>query len=358
MIKNIVIIRDRRFSERDYKRFGIDILLKNGFNVKIFDITEVVNPEIAKNHHVCDKVKYDFIEKITDKRTAEETFGNFSEETFVLLLLPFSFERYWIYNSISKSKSKVGVFLANDQISVSTLKKGYISYYFDMINNYSFHEIIKNLLVIFDKKFKISKGLMKPVDMVIVGGKNQISNISYKTDKNTKMCWTHTLDYDIYLKEKKESVMNEPIAVFLDQYLPYHPDHAYSKHAIKIDPDYYYAKLNEFFEKIERKLKVHVVIAAHPRSDYENKKVFAGREVIYGKTSQLIKKCKLVITHNSTALNFAVLYLKPIVFINFERLSNTRFSVFTEAFAKLLGEKAICIDKEKEINLKNEFSIN
>lgn len=357
MINTIVLIRARRFSKRDYERFGIDIFLKNGFKVKIIDITDIINPEIADNHKIYDEVSDNLI-KLSDKKTAKETFEEFEDNKFVLLLLPFSFDRYWIYNSLSKSKAKIGVLYTNEPIKLGkdTIKK--VNYYMELIKNYSLMDLIENLIIIIDRKFKISKFFMKPVDIVVAGGKKQINNIPYKIGEKTKICWTHTLDYDIYLKEKDIQLDKEEIAVFLDQYLPFHPDRIYGKDKKQINPEYYYSKLEEFFKLAEKELGLKVVIAAHPRSNYKDKTFFKDRKVVYGETSKLIKKSKVVIAHNSTALNFAILYKKPIIIIKLRILNNDRSNIYTNKFAELLGKKALTIDDFSKFNLTKELKIN
>ena len=60
---------------------------------------------------------------------------------------------------------------------------------------------------------------------------------------------------------------------------------------------------------------IKIIIAGHHASKYERfPKYFNRREVIYGKTGELIKHCEFAITRGSTAINFAIIYNKPIIF--------------------------------------------
>ena len=52
----------------------------------------------------------------------------------------------------------------------------------------------------------------------------------------------------------------------LDNYLPFHPDFGTGS---LIEPEEYYVPLCHFFDHLERKYDVRIVIAAHPRSSYE-----------------------------------------------------------------------------------------
>ena len=66
---------------------------------------------------------------------------------------------------------------------------------------------------------------------------------------------------------------------------------------------------------MKENIGIKIIIAGHHASKYERfPKYFNGREVIYGKTGDLIKHCEFAITRGSTAINFAVIYNKPIIF--------------------------------------------
>ena len=69
------------------------------------------------------------------------------------------------------------------------------------------------------------------------------------------------------------------------------------------------------FKKIEKKFESKIVVAAHPRvdiSDYNN--FFKGREVFYSKTIDLVKNCKCVLAHTSTAISYAVIFKNQLYF--------------------------------------------
>jgi hypothetical protein len=65
---------------------------------------------------------------------------------------------------------------------------------------------------------------------------------------------------------------------------------------------------------LERGHGVEVVIAAHPRAD-QNSASFAGRQSFRLVTAELVRDAKFVISHTSTAMSYAVLNAKPLIFI-------------------------------------------
>jgi hypothetical protein len=177
-------------------------------------------------------------------------------------------------------------------------------------------------------------------------------------NNETEVVWIHTLDYDIYL-DNKESVQDETkMAVFLDEYFPFHPDFIHSGTNTPVTPEEYYPLLCKFFDYVEEDLGLKVVIAAHPRSHYDKfPDFFQGRKVIQGKTIELVKDSKLVILHCSTSMNFSVLYKKPMIFITMDGLEKSIYGGYISKFASYLRKTSINISKNSGIDLEREFFV-
>jgi len=109
---------------------------------------------------------------------------------------------------------------------------------------------------------------------------------------------------------------------------------------------------------MEEKLGLNVVIAAHPRSHYEKLPDFLhGRKVIRGKTVELVKDSKLVILHCSTAINFPVLYKKPMIFVTMDRLEKTVYGGYISKFASYFRKTPINISRNAGIDLERELFV-
>ena len=129
----------------------------------------------------------------------------------------------------------------------------------------------------------------------------------------------HALDYDLFLQTPPVSE-REPIAVFLDQCFPFHPDFQVLRSKAPVTAERYYPSLCAFFDVLERTAGLEVIIAAHPRSP-KDKNLFAGREVRYGQSLELVQRASLALAHTSTAVNFAVMYHTPLLFLNTAELN-------------------------------------
>lgn len=133
--------------------------------------------------------------------------------------------------------------------------------------------------------------------------------------------------------------------VFIDDYLPHHPDFDIAGDNT-IDPVAYYTALNLFFDRIEEQLKTKVVIAAHPKACYEPSP-FNGRIVGIDDTEALVRNADLVLAHASTAISFAVFHKKPICLITSEEIERTHPSLHAQMCktAEILGSPILNFEK-------------
>ena len=142
-------------------------------------------------------------------------------------------------------------------------------------------------------------------------------------------------------------------------------DYDYFKFA-KVDPKIFYDSLNNFFDKLEKKFKKKVIIAAHPRANiysyFKNKKsYFQNRQIYFNKTLELSQKCFATISHDTTAISYSVIYKKPIIFILNDEMVRVKKNRKQEisVFSKELGSSLINIDKDNySFNNENFFKIN
>lgn len=122
-------------------------------------------------------------------------------------------------------------------------------------------------------------------------------------------------DFDHYRRVKlaDERTLQGKYAVFLDINLPYQSDLAQCG-LPAVTAASYFQSLNRFFALLEKTHGLKVVIAAHPKATYGSEE-FEQRETYRLLTAELVKDAEFVITHTSTALSYAVLNFKPILFI-------------------------------------------
>lgn len=153
--------------------------------------------------------------------------------------------------------------------------------------------------------------IVKRFDVVFAAGRALASVDQYAK----KVVPFNLCDFDHYsrLKMSGERVVKGRYAVFLDINLPYQSDLAICGLPV-ISADSYFQSLNRFFALLEKTHGIKIVIASHPKAAYSSDE-FEQRESHRMLTAELVKDAEYVVTHTSTALSYAILNLKPILFI-------------------------------------------
>lgn len=353
MINKIIFFITSPFNQRDYKRFGIEILQANGFDVEVWDFTHFLKPEVWDQVVVPDPINWDKCILFSSLSDAKSAASGITSDTFVVCMIGYSFGTFSVYKILSKNKLPYCVFMANALPPPNNEKK--VLDLLHRIGNATFGKIIDNLFL----RIPYQWLGVRPATIILAGG-SASTHYKYPIDKKTETLWLHTLDYDIYLDELKSEVeTDDELCVFLDEYVPFHPDYIHSRLSVPATSNEYYPNLCKFFDFIEDKYNVHVVIAAHPRSKYEeHPDYFGGRPVIRGGTVELVRKSKFIIAHSSTSINFAIIFHKPIIFITSDCLKQSWMGPFIELMASILGKKPIDVENMQKFDWEKEKSVN
>ncbi|PCI31347.1 MAG: hypothetical protein COB53_13395 [Elusimicrobia bacterium] len=340
--KRISIVINREFGDRDYSRYGVE-MLSNYFDVWVLDCSKIVNGQ--------------------EKNPFSKT--DFSSET--------KFEKYVLFSSISEF--------------VEHLKRYKNSFYLDLLGDRSFKELRLRRELKFEK---VARMKLRIGELPILSGSETISARLERAFKrggiflkvfrfvmskvifrffepcvdiavfSGEVCldrypgmapniiWAHSTDYQIYRKLKSENQGSKNrgrYAVFLDQNGPAHPDYQFHGNKPPVTEKKYYESMNRYFDAFEKSTGINVVIAAHPRSSPEIGRHWNNREFVLGETPSLVQEAELVFAHYSTAISFAVLWRKPLAQLTTnEYINSYRWDRF-EAFATLLGMNVINVDE-------------
>lgn len=366
-INKIIVIRDYPFSQRDYDHFGIELFRNLGLDVEIWDITPCIHKNFIDQLIVEETENFKELRIFREKSEIVNVISSLDKECFINCLIEYSPRTFFIFRAISKYKINYCVYstdsfprpypIQNSFIGriVLILKKG---------NALKFEEIIQHVLNKILVKYYFLFGI-SPASIILLGGEVSAGNLSYPENESTIRLWTHLQDYDIYLQHKTElNDSCEITGVFLDQNYPFHPDLLYCDVENPRSPENYYPIVCNFFKTLEKNMNTEIIVAAHPKSDYDNlPDYFCGRTIIKGKTASLISKSSFVIAHNSTSINFAVLYLKPIVFITTDEIQKqisgkNTIGLSISAIASELGKMPINIDHLSRFDWDKEMKIN
>ena len=356
MIERIIFLLETPFNLRDYRRFGIEFLQGQGFKVEVYDQTSIVHPRLSEKYTPPDAFDFDGLTIFNSRSELYDMLQNLSDKDFVIIYGSFDLRGLGSCRALSRSGADYAISCAN-ALPIPTHKENWLQFLLRKLRELiSFRrmETWKRLFM----KLPLRWLGVKPPRLILAGGSKSF-NYPYPVGNRTDLLWVHTLDYDLYLKEKSNTSQERPIAVFLDEFFPFHPGYIIKGDKPPITADRYYELLNNFFNIVERSTGLEVVIAAHPRSNYEDlPDYFNGRKCIRGKTVNFIKECRLVLSHYSTALNLANLFHKPVTFITCSDLDNTWDSYHIIEAAKWFGKRPIYIDKNDDIDWAQELKAN
>lgn len=158
-------------------------------------------------------------------------------------------------------------------------------------------------------------GLAAPISKYDVTFTAGLIGEEYHAKDSRRLVPIHHFDVDqTILVGPSLHVPTERIAVFLDDFLPLHPDFALNGRS-SVSPELYYTQLRRFFAAAEEQWDVRFVIAAHPRSSYSDNP-FGGREIVRARTAELVRDAVVVAAHGSTSVAFAIIYAKPICLLH------------------------------------------
>ena len=346
-IKRIVYLIESKFNQRDYNRFGFELLQKLGYEVHAWDFTYQLRLVAYNNYSPSDPIEYKLHFEVRSRSDFYRLIDEFGKNAIFLCLFGLTPTSKYVFEKLASQKFKYGI------ASIG---------YLPSPPNDVLRKIVTNMLHPYKLFKKIKDRMFLPKmspDFVITGGRlsTEKMNAAYPLATLVK---AHSLDYDLFLdleRNIKQPNSIKKYTVFLDEFVPYHPDFLYMGVRPDAIPETYYPEINAFFDSIEKFYNVQVIIAAHPRSNYKtnNYNPFENREIFFGKTAELIKDSGLVLTHGSTAKSFAVLLYKSIIFISSSNYSK-RFNRSIEAAAKSVGKSPINISSKYYLN--TEIDVN
>ena len=185
----------------------------------------------------------------------------------------------------------------------------------------------------------------------LVAGQHYLPEALGRTKQGTTLVFGHSDDYSNYLRtspdNKAEMAHSQKFAVMLDTPGPaFHDDFSDMARTSTCTTAIWYPALAKFFDKLEADTGVSVKIAGHYKSTHPPIAAYFGnRAVHYGKTLELVRDCEFVITRESTAVSYSVIFRKPVIFIYSDEIIADGLSMQnTTDLASSLGTIPINID--------------
>lgn len=311
-MKKLVFISYLHLTKKVYNDFYFDALQKSGYELEYWDLSNIYFNTFSITDSILSEIVLNFnsLNEVENKVQNENL-----DETLFFPQITFEWRVIGLFRIFSKYSCKT-VFFARGALPGPGLKvvSGYIK-------NNSIPELIKKVFNYLRAKVPLILkhiGYIKYHNYIFNSGFNgmQTIGVGYEIDKKySSVIQVNSFDYDNYLNSvnEYENLVNEKYCVFLDEFLPFHPDWDILNYG-KVDPEEYFKTMNRFFDFIENTYKLKVVIAAHPKSEYL-KNPFNDRLIIKYKTNDLVKFSEFTMAHMSSSINFAVLYKRKILLL-------------------------------------------
>lgn len=357
MIKKIVHINYQPISPKYYSDFYLEECLDNGFDVEYWDISKLYFPNvkfIESNNFNTTVLKISSFKGLKSALLVTNI-----ESALFITNLTYEFRVLKLFRILTIFDCNLACFARG---VIPSPEKNISSKVANVILSFSLRRIMsafKSRVAILLKKYKI----IKNYDFIFrAGSKGSIAiGAGYEYDlKAAKVIEINYVDYDKYLKVQNETrSIEHDYCVFLDVYLPHHPDIQITN-IDTVDAELYYSQLNNYFDYIEKTYNLNVVICAHPKAiKYQSENPFSGRKIVFNQTCEFVKDAKFAMTNYSTSMSFPILFRKPIFFITCEAEKEKMFDLHetTLYFGIVLNSRVTHFDKIEFENI-SELTID
>lgn len=336
----------------------IDTFKEAGFEVLLNDVSALINP---KAHQTVKQglINYEAygVNTFISWKALKKYISQMDVNTIAIDTGSWDLNHYPIYHSLSKKNIPYGYLILNSCYEMAS-KTSIV----DRIKNYLTHHSIKRF---FNSIFtRLPKYWFKDHSCRFLISNSSIEIDGYKKrfycDEHTEYLFVHSDFYEQALSIRGEPrIVPNKYCVWLDSYIPYHPDN--EQLGIEVDPDSYYASLRRLFAWIQANMEVEVVISAHPRSDYaQHPEAYEGYRIIKNKTCLLVRDAEFVISAASTSVLAAVMYWKPILFIVQDAIKETlkHHIALIEQLSSELNAKVLDIDEDSFEEMREYLAID
>lgn len=303
----IIYISFIRLTDKVARDWYVEFCIEKGAKVEFWDIVSLVREE----HNEKGMINEDYLKTIKSYDELEKLISLENNlKTVYVMLITYTGKYVKPYLILSKYKCKMvllswGAMPASKPLTTHKIPR--------RISNFIKSPIKYSVMVgnILKGRFYRSLNLVRQYEVIFAAGNQLTSTAAY----TKKIISINLMDYENFISQKNKKIIatKGKYVVFIDANAPYHSDNKIA--GLKnLDAKEYFKSLNKFFDVIEEKYNINVVIAGNPKSEYEGE-VYDNRLYYRLKTAELIQHAEFVLLHQSTALSYAILNHKPVIFL-------------------------------------------
>jgi hypothetical protein len=358
-LKRVAYLVESALTPRNRDRFGLDWMACQGIEIIAFDVGPMTLPDTPGDRSGYGTLKTMRAETVADRNGLQRMVSTLREADLVVSLVAtahFAPRNIAIYRAMAQAGTPYLLLSLNAYPGWTGEEGGGVA---DRLRR------IGQRLAAFDPAKSLTARLPRAwlgvpaARFVVYGGrKSRVSNRF--VDERTIAIAAHSMDYDAFRAIQASASVTE-MAVFVDEYRPYHPDLKEMGLGYTAEQAaYYFNRMRALFDRIERELGLKVVIAAMPKADYSDKPgVYGDRVIEYGKTAELVAASRLVLAHRSTAIGYAVMSSKPVLQIATREIYLEQVQKpYFDAFAAALGKPIQFCDDVATADLSIAFAMD
>jgi len=365
-MKKIIYFWERRLQKRDIKRIGLNFFLKKKVDIRLLNIGPYINKKKFEGFIPPNQFKFKKEKILSSKKQIIDSINKMNSLDTVIFPLNLCKELKFIIDELTKNKINYGYKTNIDAVPQKNI--------FELILPAIMHPIAAIKKIIRRTQYHINNfdSYGNPNFILSAGDKHYA--ISKKNFGNKKIIQVPHQDYDLFILNKRvksnKTKQHGSYAVYVDR-MHIIPDdiaegeNIYGNHFPPVKKicshKEFYDPLNRFLKKFIDTANLNLKIAAHPKANYRTNNPFKYGKIYYNKTAELIENSQVVLMHNSTAVSFAVLFNKPIIFLTQNNFT-AALKRNTNHLSKFFKKKPINMSdtyfdyarylKEKKINAK------
>lgn len=329
------------FTQRDVERMGIEVL-EQRFEVRILDCTSWLMPKahLTRGASTMQRQNLHFIHSLRDlKDELRGTNGGFAID----YVGQFSVRAILLFNLLKSKGCKLIVMDSGAYPSPEPIvgKRSIMEKVFCVLKHGGLRQHLNA---------RIIKLLLKCLpdqtpDYAFVSGTSWTADPRFNTA--TKKISAHSFDYERYRQVRcAPKLLDREYAVYLDEDIAGHEDNAELGFDVPVTAGRFYSALSRFLGDFERVACLPVLVAGYPSSSVGARERFDGRDVMFGKTAELVRNARVVFAHASTAISYAVLWRRPIVFLTTNEMDDSWYRPWVESSRKILNCPIANIDHD------------
>jgi len=338
----LYILVKNTFTKRDFERMGVGALEQH-FEVRIFDCTAWLMPQAIATRG-CSTIRLPNLHLISSLAELKDALEDSSGGIAIDYVGAFSLRAIWLFHCLKKKGIKLvvmdsGAYPLPEERNIVGLSKSKLIY---AIKDRYMQRCLNALM----RKLFLKILPDQSPDFAFVSGTSWVSDPRF--NRASKTIDAHSFDYEKYLQLRTlSSSRGFDYAVYLDENIASHEDNAELGYSAPVSEHRFLRSLTKYFTEFESVSGMPVLVAGYPTERPDARaKIFGDREIIYAETAELIRNAKVVFAHASTAISFAVLWRRPIVFLTSDEMTGSWYHPWIEAPRKILKSPIVNIDSD------------